>query len=95
MNVVNLLLTGAAWVLIEILLVVLYRIARFYQITSGQASHYRLFLLPVICWAFSVVLAPFQTEALIVISDLLMIVGGLGVIGLGYWLLKLMTGDRP
>ena len=94
MNVVNLMLTGVAWILIEVLLVVLYRIARFYQITSGQASHYRLFLLPILCWGGAVLLAALQNEALIVVSDTLMIVGGLSVIGLSYWLLKLMTGDR-
>lgn len=94
MNVVNLVLTGIAWVLIEILLLVLFRIARFYQLTSGQASHYHWFVLPMVCWGSAALLALVQVPPLMVISDALVILGGVSAIGLGYWLLKLMTGDR-
>ena len=94
MNVVNVLLTGVAWVLIEVLLLVLYRIGRFYQITSGQNSHYRLFVIPMFCWGSAVILAVFQTELLAVFSDVLMICGGLSAMGLSYGLYRLMMGDR-
>ena len=40
-------LTLAFWGTIIALLVIAYAIARFYQLTSGQPSHYRWFVLPM------------------------------------------------
>lgn len=95
MDVVNTLLTGIAWLLIEVLLAVLYRIARFYQLTSGQSTHPRLFWLPMGLWAVAALLgAVAGSVSLALLGEALMIGGGASAMWLGYRLLKLMTGDR-
>ena len=83
-----------AWLVICVLIAVLYRIARFYQITSGRRSLYRWFLVPLVLLAAAAV-----TDLLIigepnVWSDMLLLLGGASLIGLGYNLLRLMTGSR-
>ena len=94
MTTVNTLLQLIAWGVICLLVVVLQRIARFYEITSGRRSRYRWFGLPLLLLAAVAV-----TEALFagersVLGDALLLVGGASLIGLGYNLLRLMTGSR-
>jgi drug/metabolite transporter (DMT)-like permease len=94
MATVNAILLLIAWLVICVLIAVLYRIARFYQITSGRRSLYRWFLVPLILLAVAAV-----TDLLIVgepnvWSDALLLLGGASLIGLGYNLLRLMTGSR-
>ena len=94
MATVNAVLLLIAWGMICALIVVLYRIARFYQITSGRRSLYRWFLAPLNLLAAATV-----TDLLIigepnVWGDTLLLLGGAALVGLGYNLLRLMTGSR-
>ncbi len=94
MATVNAILLLAAWGVSCALVAVLYRIARFYQITSGRRSLYRWFLVPLILLALAILIAVLIVGAPNVWGDALLLVGGLSLIGLGYNLLRLMTGSR-
>jgi len=89
---VNAVLQLLAWGVICVLIVVLYRIARFYQLTSGRRSLYRWFFMPLVLLAAAAVLDVVGGPNLI--GDALQLVGGASLIGLGYNLLRLMTGSR-
>jgi hypothetical protein len=94
MATVDTLLQVIAWGVICVLVVVLQRIARFYEITSGRRSRYQWFGMPLILLAAVVV-----TDALFggepnVLGDVLLLAGGASLIGLGYNLVRLMTGSR-
>ena len=83
------------WSMVALLLVILFAIARFYQITSGQRSHYRWFSAPMVLLSAGAVryawLGDFRGDAL---GDGLMVAGGSVLIVLAVWLLRLMTGGR-
>ena len=83
----------AAWAVIGVLIVVLYRIARFYQITSGRRSHYQFFGVPLILLVAAAALNVLTGEPNLA-GDLLLLLGSLSLIGLGYNLWRLMTGSR-
>jgi hypothetical protein len=95
MDVIIRLLIFAPWVGVGVLLLLLYRIAHFYQVTSGQASHYRLFLIPL-----TLLLLGGLRYALAkgyggdVLGDGLQFLGGVALIGLGLSLVRMMTGGR-
>jgi hypothetical protein len=91
---VNAVLLLIAWGTICALIVVLYRIARFYEITSGRRSRYRWFSVPLVLLAAAVVIEVFIVGAPDLVSDALLLLGGVSLIGLGYNLLRLMTGSR-
>ncbi len=84
-----------AWGGVIFLLVVLYRIARFYQATADERSHYRWFALPLVLFLLAVVryawVGGFAGDQW---GDGLLVLGGSSLIALGYHLLNLMTGDR-
>jgi len=88
-------LTIAFWSIVEILLVILYAIARFYQATSGQVSHYRLFVIPMILLGAGGVqyalLGDFVDDPL---GDALFAAGSVLLITLSAWLVRLMAGGR-
>ena len=94
----NLLLSGFTlyiWGVVGVLILLLNRIAHFYQITSGRKSYYQLFWAPLVCISLGAL--RYATTGLLtgdVLGDGLMLLGGLLLIGLGYYLLKLMTGSR-
>ncbi len=94
----NLLLGGLTlyiWGAVGVLIILLNRIARFYEITSGRKSYYQLFGVPLMCIGLGAL--RYATVGLLtgdVLGDGLMLLGGLLLIGLGYYLLKLMTGSR-
>lgn len=94
----NLLLSGLTlyiWGVVGMLIILLNRIARFYQITSGRKSYYQLFWAPFICITLGALRYATQgTPGGDVAGDSLMLIGGVLLIGLGYYLLKLMTGSR-
>jgi hypothetical protein len=96
MTIVTKLLTLYFWVGAAALILLLNRIARFYQVTTGVRSYYRLFLVPAVL--FLAGMARYAgIQVLIsgdVSGDLLFFAGGVGLILLGYLLLKLMTGGR-
>jgi hypothetical protein len=98
----NLLHSGCTlyiWGAVGALIVILNRVARFYQITSGRRSYYQLFWLPLalmglgaLCYAGLV--GDVLDDRLTLAGDLLMLAGGLLLFGLGYYLFRLMTGSR-
>lgn len=95
MATVNTFLLLIAWGVICVLVAVLYRIARFYQITSGRSSLYPWFLAPLVLLAAAAFLDLLVAGQPNVVGDVLLLSGGLSLIGLGYHLLNLMTGSRP
>ncbi len=94
MTLLNSALQLIAWGVICGLIVVLYRIARFYQITSGRRSFYRWFLAPLVMLAAAAVMDVVVVGGPNLIGDLLLLLGSASLIGLGYRLLRLMTGSR-
>ena len=94
MATVDTLLQLIAWGVICLLVVVLQRIARFYEITSGRRSRYRWFNVPLILLATVAVTEVLLAGAPNVLGDVLLLAGGASLIGLGYNLLRLMTGSR-
>jgi len=91
---VNAVLLLVAWGVICALVVVLYRIARFYQITSGRRSCYQWLGIPLVLLAAAAVIEVLFVGGPNVLGDALLLVGGASLIGLGYNLLRLMTGSR-
>ena len=83
-----------AWLVICALIAVLYRIARFYQITSGRRSLYRWFLAPLVLLAAAAIVDLLVMGEPNAWGDTLLLLGGASLIGLGYNLLHLMTGSR-
>lgn len=83
------------WGMVIALLVILLAIARFYQITSGQLSHYRWFGVPIAFLGAGALryalLGDFVGDTL---GDVLMVIGSAALIALARWLLRLMTGRR-
>ena len=94
----NLLLSGLTlyiWGVVGVLIILLNRIARFYQLTSGRKSYYQLFWAPLICISLGAL--RYATQGMLtsdILGDSLMLIGGVLLSGLGYYLLKLMTGSR-
>jgi hypothetical protein len=95
MVALNAVLTLIAWSLISVLIVVMNRIARFYQITSGRRTYYRLFWLPLGLLLLAALLNMSADPLIDLWRDALLLVGGITLIGLGYYLLQLMIGSRP
>jgi hypothetical protein len=83
------------WGGVSVLLVFLFAIARFFERKSSRKSFYPLFLLPILLFMGSAI-------RYIVVGDVVgdlwgdlgRILGGVLVCGLGFYLLKLMTGGR-
>jgi hypothetical protein len=108
MNILDRILTLVSWVGVVALLLLLYRIAYFYEVTSRQPTHYRLFIIPIVllflggvCYAFASDLGEAARSSLGLASspvrlagDSLQLAGGIALIGLGMFLLRLMTGGR-
>lgn len=95
MDTLHLLVTLYIWGAVAVLIVVLNRIGRFYQVTSGRRSYYQLFWLPLALLGAGAIryatLGVFVGDPL---GDVFMLAGGLTLIGLCAYLLKLMTGNR-
>jgi hypothetical protein len=83
------------WGMIAVLLAILYAIARFYQITSGQHSHYHWFAVPIVLFGVGAaryaVVGDFRGDA---VGDALMVAGSLVLIVAASWLVRLMMGGR-
>lgn len=95
MNLLHGGITLYIWCAVGALIIILSRVARFYQDTSGRRSYYQLFWLPLAPIGLGALRYAGST-ALVgdALGDLLMLAGGLVLLGLGYHLLSLMTGDR-
>jgi hypothetical protein len=84
------------WLGVSALLVFLYRIAHFYQVTTGLRSHFRFFLIPATLFIAGTVQYLIIDNGFTgdVLGDLLFFLGGISLSLVGYYLLKLMTGGR-
>ena len=101
MNILDRILTVLSWIGVVALLLVLYRIAHFYEVTSRQPTHYRLFIIPTVllslgglCYAIAGDLGGAASNTVRLAGDSLQLAGGVALIGLGMFLLYLMTGGR-
>ena len=107
MIILDRILTLLSWIGVVALLLVLYRIAHFYEVTSRQPTHFRLFILPIVllflgglCYAIAgdagvATKSPVMASSpLRLAGDSLQLAGGIALIGLGMFLLRLMTGGR-
>lgn len=96
MKVIQHILAIYSWVAIGILIVFLWRIAYFYERTSGQRVGHYFILLPALLlgagalW-YLVRGGEFIGEA---IGDILLFLGGAFLSGFGFRLRELMTGER-
>jgi hypothetical protein len=84
------------WLGIEVLVLLLNRIARFYELTTGIRTHYRLFLFPVGFFFLGMLRYLFSDMGFAgdVLGDVFFFLGGVSLALLGYYLLQLMTGGR-
>ena len=95
MDLISRLLTLIAWGGAGVLIFLLYRIAHFYQVTSGQATRYRLFVVPL-----ALLLLGGLRYATVgdwngdVIGNTLQLAGGAALIAMGVFLVRRMTGGR-
>lgn len=88
-------LTVAGWVGTAALLIVMYRIAYFYQVSSNQPTRYLWFFVPMILLLVGGLHYATVVEATAdTFADILMLIGGLALIALGMNLLREMTGGR-
>ena len=94
MATLNSVLLLIAWGVICVLILVLYRVARFYQLTSSRASRYRWFIFPLLLFAAAAVVQLIDGPGPDLIKDGLLLLGSASLIGLGYNLLRLMMGSR-
>ena len=106
MSILDRILTLLSWIGVVTLLLVLYRIAHFYEVTSRQPAQSRLFILPLallflggLCYAAAgdageaTRSSPgLASSPLRLAGDSLQLAGGITLIGLGMFLLRLMTG---
>jgi hypothetical protein len=88
------------WMGVAALLMLLYRIAHFYQMTTGVRSHYRWFLVPVVLFLAGMLRYLIVDTGLAgnisgdELGDLLFFLGGVSLSLVVYVLLKLMTGGH-
>jgi hypothetical protein len=96
MELIAKLLTLYFWIGVVGLILLLNRIARFYQVTTGVRSYYRMFLIPVVLFLGGMARYASIDRRIAgdVLGDLLLFLGGISLTLLGYLLLKLMTGGR-
>jgi hypothetical protein len=93
MGIIASILTGVEWIGTAVLLVLMYRIAYFYQVTSKQPTHYLWFFVPMgLLLAGGLRYAMLMGTTTDLWADLLMLAGGLLLIALGMNLLREMTG---
>jgi len=90
------LLTLFIWSGVAILLLLINRIARFYQLTTGVRSHHRLFFVPMVLFyagvgRYILINSGFAGD---VLGDIFFFLGGISLSTIGYHLLRLMTGGR-
>jgi hypothetical protein len=95
-ELIKIILIVYSWVVIEILIVFLWRIAYFYEKTSGQRVGYCFLLLPAILLAAGAVWYLVYNRGFIgqSIGDLLLCGGGVLLCLFGFRLQELMTGER-
>ncbi len=84
------------WGVVCLLVYCLFAIARFYEQKAGQKSYYAVFLVPIVLFALAAIkylwLVPKITGD--PVGDVMWFLGGITLMGAGYFLLKLMMGGR-
>jgi len=78
------------------LILLINRIARFYQMTTGVSSYYRAFFVPAFLFLVGMgryLMTDFGFAG-DMLGDILFFLGGICLSMMGYFLLKLMTGGR-
>jgi hypothetical protein len=95
-GLIEIILTVYSWVVIEILIVFLWRIAYFYEKTSGQRVGYHFLLLPAVLLAAGAVWYLMCNRGFTgqLAGDLLLCGGGALLCLFGFRLQELMTGER-
>jgi hypothetical protein len=85
-----------SWIVAAILLLFLFLIGRFYEMQFRQRSYYQLFLLPLLLFLAGAIWYVFNTQDFVGVvgPDLLFLVGGLVLIGLGYALHRIMLARK-
>ena len=95
MDLIGRFLTLIAWGGAGLLIFLLYRIAHFYQVTSGQITRYRLFVIPLALLVLGglryATVADWNGD---VIGNTLQLAGGAALIAMGMFLVRIMTGGR-
>jgi hypothetical protein len=95
MDLISRFLTLIAWGGVGVLIFLLYRIAHFYQVTSGQPTRYRLFVIPLALLLLGglryAVVGDWNGD---VIGNTLQLAGGAALIAMGVFVLRKMTGGR-
>jgi hypothetical protein len=96
MTILTKLLTLFFWFGVVALILLLNRIARFYQMTTGVRSYHRAFYVPMVLFVAGMgrYLTIDNGFAGDVLGDTLFFLGGVSLCFAGYFLLKLMTGGR-
>ena len=96
MQIVEYMLAIWSWILIGVLIAFLWRVAFFYQKTSGQRVGQWLVLIPaVLLVAGSILYLVYDVRFIgIPVADLLLFSGGLSLVIFGIHLRELMTGER-
>ena len=96
MEVIKHILAAYSWVVIGILIVFLWRIAYFYERTSGQRVGYYFLFFPLLLLAAGAIYYLVRGGDFIgePVGDALLVLGGV-LLGLfGFHLQELMTGER-
>ena len=95
MDWISRLLTLITWGGAGALIFLLYRIAHFYQVTSGQSTRYRLFVIPLALLLLGglryATVSDWNGD---VIGNTLQLVGGAALIAMVVFLVRRMTGGR-
>jgi hypothetical protein len=95
MDLIGRFLTLIAWGGGGVLIFFLYRIAHFYQVTSGQSTRYRLFVIPLVLLLLGglryATVGDWNGD---VIGNTLQLAGGAALIAMGLFLVRRMTGGR-
>jgi hypothetical protein len=97
MTLLNSLLTIYSWGIVCILLFFLFSIARFYEKKSGRHAFFWAFGVPIVLFVLAAIRYLFLAPAIAgdIWGDALRFLGGITLAGFGYYLLRLMIGDRP
>ena len=96
MTIATKLLTLLIWTGVAVLLYLLNRIARFFQITTGVRSLHEMFFVPTVLLLlgmarYLMIDAGFAGD---ILGDLLFFFGGVCLSLIGYFLFRLMMGGR-
>ncbi|MDM8531933.1 hypothetical protein QUF63_12235 [Anaerolineales bacterium HSG25] len=96
MSIINIILTIYIWALSMMIIYFLMAIARFYEKKSKQRSYHQLFIPPMFLFSLAtlryLLIAPTITGDFL--GDGLRFIGGVILLGVGLYVLKLMIGER-